>query len=58
MHFIPPDEMRLREPNISPQVSGALWAPTGGICDPFMATVAAAENAVHNGVSVLTGHLL
>jgi glycerol-3-phosphate dehydrogenase len=55
MHFISADEMRLREPNISPQVSGALWAPTGGICDPFMATVAAAENAVHNGVTVLTG---
>jgi glycerol-3-phosphate dehydrogenase len=55
MHFVPADEMRLREPNLSPEVSGALWAPTGGICDPFMATVAAAENAVHNGVTVLTG---
>jgi len=55
MHFISADEMRLREPNLSPHVSGALWAPTGGICDPFMLTVAAAENAVHNGVSLLTG---
>jgi glycerol-3-phosphate dehydrogenase len=55
MHFISAEEMRLREPNISPEVSGALWAPTGGICDPFMATVAAAENAVHNGVTILTG---
>lgn len=54
MHFISADEMRLREPVISPEVSGALWAPTGGICDPFMATVAAAENAVHNGVEVQT----
>jgi glycerol-3-phosphate dehydrogenase len=53
MHFISADEMRAREPNISPQVSGALWAPTGGICDPFMATVAAAENAVQNGVTVM-----
>ena len=35
---------------INPQVSGALWAPTGGICDPFAVTVAAAENAVQNGV--------
>jgi glycerol-3-phosphate dehydrogenase len=55
MHFITPDEMRLREPNISPEVSGALWAPTGGICDPFMATVSAAENAIQNGGTVLTG---
>ncbi len=41
MHFILKEEMRAREPNINPDVSGALWAPTGGICDPFMATVAA-----------------
>ena len=53
MHIILADEVRSREPNINPQVSGALWAPTGGICDPFMATVAAAENAVQNGVTVL-----
>jgi glycerol-3-phosphate dehydrogenase len=53
MHLISAEEMRSREPNINPLVSGALWAPTGGICDPFMATVAAAENAVQNGVTVL-----
>ena len=53
MHIISGDEMRLREPNINPNVSGALWAPTGGICDPFMATVASAENAVQNGVTVM-----
>ena len=53
MHMISAEEMRLREPNINPQVSGALWAPTGGLCDPFMVTVAAAENAVMNGVTVM-----
>lgn len=53
MHVISAEAMRHREPEINPQVSGALWAPTGGICDPFAATVAAAENAVQNGVSVL-----
>ena len=53
MHLISAEEMRHREPNINPNVSGALWAPTGGICDPFAATVAAAENAVQNGVTVL-----
>jgi glycerol-3-phosphate dehydrogenase len=53
MHVISADEMRQREPNISPDVSGALWAPTGGICDPFAVSVAAAENAVTNGVKLL-----
>lgn len=55
MHIISGDEMRYREPNINPEVSGAIWAPTGGICDPFMAVVAAAENAVQNGVTVMLG---
>lgn len=53
MHFISADEMRRREPNINPDVSGALWAPTGGICDPFAVTIAAAENAIQNGVTVM-----
>ena len=55
MHLISAEEMRHREPNINPQVSGAIWAPTGGLCDPFAVTVAAAENAIQNGVEVLTG---
>lgn len=54
MHMVTADEMRRREPEIHPQVSGALWAPTGGLCDTFAVTVAAAENAVMNGVTVLT----
>lgn len=46
-------EVRSREPEITPDVTGALWASTGGICDPFAVTVAAAENAVMNGVEVM-----
>lgn len=53
MHIVSGDEMRRREPEINAQVSGALWAPTGGLCDPFAVTVAAAENAVMNGVTIL-----
>jgi len=45
-------EMREREPSINPVVSGALYCPTGGICDPWAATIAAAENAVMNGVEL------
>ncbi len=53
IHMVSAEEMRRREPEINPQVSGALWAPTGGLCDPFAVTVAAAENAVMNGVTLL-----
>lgn len=52
MRLLTADEMSRREPNINPDVSGALWASTGGICDPFAVTVAAAENAVQNGATV------
>jgi glycerol-3-phosphate dehydrogenase len=44
------EEILYREPKISPQVSGALWTPEAGVVDPFEATMAAAENAVTNGV--------
>jgi len=53
MELISGEEMRRREPLIRPDTIGALWAPTGGISDPFTATVAAAENAVMNGVTVM-----
>jgi glycerol-3-phosphate dehydrogenase len=53
MKIISAAEMREREPLINPEVSGALWASTGGMCDPFQVTVAAAENAVMNGAEVL-----
>ncbi len=55
MRIVSADEIRAAEPNINPNVSGALWAPTGGICDPFAVTVAAAENAVINGVKFMFG---
>lgn len=45
-------EMKRREPHINPDVSGALVCPSGGICDPWGATIAAAENAVVNGVEL------
>jgi glycerol-3-phosphate dehydrogenase len=52
MEIISGDEMRRREPFIRPDVVGALWVPTGGLADVFAATVAAAENAVMNGVTL------
>lgn len=46
------DEARRLEPRLSPEARGALLAPTAGVVDPFMLTIAAAENAVANGVEV------
>lgn len=53
LEIISADEMRKREPLITSTVTHALWSPTGGICDPFAITVAAGENAVMNGATVL-----
>lgn len=53
MHFISAEEMRMREPLINSEVSGAIFASTGGICDPFMVTLAAGENAIQNGANIL-----
>lgn len=47
------DELRIREPNVSPEATAALWAPTGGICCPYELTFRYAENAAANGVSFL-----
>lgn len=48
------DEMRKREPLINPATSGALFTPTAGMVDPFAACIASIENAIQNGVEVLT----
>ncbi len=52
MKILEGEEVLRRDPNLNPKVSGALWATTGGICDPWQATLAAAENAVVNGVEL------
>ncbi|MBQ6330012.1 MAG: NAD(P)/FAD-dependent oxidoreductase, partial [Kiritimatiellae bacterium] len=44
------DELRRREPNVSPEATAALWAPTGGITCPYELTFRMAENAAANGV--------
>lgn len=40
------------EPNINPNILGALFAPTGGIVNPFELVTHAVENAVDNGVQL------
>ena len=47
------EEALKMEPNLSPEVKGALYAPTAGIIDPFNLVVHCVENAVDNGVNLL-----
>ncbi len=44
------EEVLKMEPNLSDNVEGALYAPTGGIICPFILNIAMAENANVNGV--------
>jgi glycerol-3-phosphate dehydrogenase len=48
------DEMKKREPKVNPLTTGALFTPTAGMVDPFAACIAPLENAMMNGVEVLT----
>ena len=51
VEIIGQEELRRREPNVSPEATAALWAPTGGICCPYELTFRMAENAAANGVT-------
>ena len=46
------EEVLKMEPNINPEVKGALFAPSAGIIDPFNLVVHAMENAIDNGVTL------
>lgn len=46
------EETLKREPNLSSDVQGSLWAPSAGIIDPWEYATAMAETAVVNGVEL------
>ncbi len=50
LRIIEQDELRHMEPNISPEATHSLWAPTAAITCPYGITIAAAECAATNGV--------
>ena len=50
LEIIGQEKLRGMEPNISPEATHSLWAPTAAITCPYGITIAAAENAVTNGV--------
>ena len=50
LRIMEPDELLAFEPNVNPDCTGALYAPTGSIVCPYELAIAAAECAVSNGV--------
>lgn len=53
LRIVSHDEALELEPNLSPEVRGALVAETGGICNPYGVAYGAAENAAANGAIFL-----
>ena len=56
LQILSKEETRKMEPNLTEQIAGALYAPTGGIVCPFILTIALAENAAVNGVEFFFDH--
>ena len=52
MELVSGARARELEPQLSPDVTAALWAATGGICCPYQMTIACAENAKANGAEI------
>ena len=50
MRIIDGEELHRMEPNVSPEATCSLWAPSAAITCPYGITIAAAENAATNGV--------
>lgn len=48
------EQLREKEPNVSPEAFAALYAPTGGIVCPYGLTIAAVGNAMDNGAELYT----
>lgn len=49
LQILSKEQVLEKEPNLSHDIVGALYAPTGGIVGPYEYTIALMENAVSNG---------
>jgi len=50
LRILSADKVLEKEPNVSREIKGALFAPTAAVISPFELTCAVMENAVSNGV--------
>ncbi|MFO7951538.1 MAG: FAD-dependent oxidoreductase [Bacillota bacterium] len=46
------EKLHRMEPGLNEDACGALYAPTAGVTDPYLLTIALAENAALNGVAI------
>ena len=53
MEILSASQLRKKEPNVSQETIGALYAPGAGIICPYELAISAAENAVENGVDLV-----
>lgn len=53
IRYLTPEKIKEREPNITDRVKGGVLILREGIIDPFILTIAYAENAYKNGVEVM-----
>ncbi len=56
LEMLSPEQVLKMEPNLSPEILCALYAPTGGIVCPYELTLAASEAAYQNGVEYRFEH--
>lgn len=54
LEILKPEQVLAKEPNLSKNITGALWAPTAGVCWPFAAALSFAQAALQNGSEVIT----
>lgn len=52
------DEVHAEEPNLAPDICGALYAGNAGLVSPFTLVAKVAENAIDNGVTLKLNHLV
>ncbi|MBS7402947.1 MAG: NAD(P)/FAD-dependent oxidoreductase [Oscillospiraceae bacterium] len=52
LEIIGQEELRRKEPHISPEALGALWAPSAAIISPWELCLAMAQTAVRNGTEL------
>ncbi|MBF0408648.1 MAG: NAD(P)/FAD-dependent oxidoreductase [Candidatus Riflebacteria bacterium] len=56
MKILNREEVLKLEPNVNPDIHGALYAPSAGIVEPWELAVACAENAIDNGAEMLLNY--
>ena len=55
MKLLNREDLLEREPNLNPEVKGALYAPSAGVVNPWRLCIAMAETAAENGVEFFLG---